>query len=158
VQLDIFDLALCAVVGQFDFLGVENNRVLFRGYSLGAHLRADNPFHFPAGGEKIASIFLASELSWWNQHRAHHSLVRRAIHKNNFHAASWLSIRGLSDAAFELCAGRRIDREHINCQRRPMNVALMNCFRGFEAKRRRHSAILSTSGSLQLSRSRFARA
>ena len=28
VQLDIFDLALRAVIGQFDFLGVENNRVL----------------------------------------------------------------------------------------------------------------------------------
>jgi hypothetical protein len=28
VQLDVFDLAVCAVIRQFDFLGVENNRVL----------------------------------------------------------------------------------------------------------------------------------
>ena len=40
MQLDICDLAVCAVIRQFDFLGVENNRVLDFAIVRQAHVNA----------------------------------------------------------------------------------------------------------------------
>ena len=40
MHLDIFDLAVCAVIRQFDFLGVKNNRVLDFAVIRQAHVNA----------------------------------------------------------------------------------------------------------------------